>query len=83
MKKKTKSFNCSARFNSLLQQRVIAVLKIKPEGIPADRVAEAAGCSSAELYVWYANHGRRIPGITSPTSSMLGWDQSEVVAAEE
>lgn len=83
MKKKTKSVKRNARSNLLLQQRVISILKIKPEGIPANEVAEAAGCSVLQLYVWYANHGKSMPGITRPKSNTLGWDQSAADATKK
>ncbi len=83
MKKKTKSAKRKEQFYSLLQERVIAILKIKPEGIPGADLAEAAGCSVCQLYVWYANHGKRMPGVTHPTSNTLGWDQSAADAAKK
>ncbi|MCX6971019.1 MAG: hypothetical protein NTV93_12840 [Verrucomicrobia bacterium] len=83
MKKKTEPANRNAQSNSPLQDRVIAILQRNPEGIHVDAVAKRVGCTIEDLFVWYSNRGKNLPGVTNPKSSTLGWDQCAAVFAKE
>lgn len=64
-----------------LGREILALLKIRPEGIKVDELARTLGREQSHLYVWRANIGKKIVGLNC-TGGLFTYKEPEGGAAD-
>lgn len=54
-----------------LSKEILDMLKANPEGVRVEELARALGREQSHIYVWNANIGKKIPGVSSQKGLLM------------